>query len=208
MDRIVTKHNPKMFDKAVLPIQNALASAFPWLDHVIGICETLIDKKDNKPFKSANYYIGGGQYEQIMPCEELGNFSFFYLRDPQVTMAKDKSLIKSPISLVVWYNVAEVSSEYDERNREQIKGQILGVLDSLHLPYFTITKIWENPTNVFTDFSYDQAENQFLMHPFAGLRIDGEIIARLECEVPTHEPTPEPEPTPDPEPDSEPTPEP
>lgn len=181
MDRIVTKHNPKMFDKAVLPIQNALASAFPWLDHVIGICETLIDKKDNKPFKSANYYIGGGQYEQIMPCEELGNFSFFYLRDPQVFGAKDQNLVKSPFSLVIWYDLTNVLPEYDERNTEQIKGQIMGVLNSLRLPYLKITKIWEKPTNVFTDFSYDPASNQFLMHPFTGLRIDGEMIARLDC---------------------------
>ena len=181
MDRIVTKHNPKMFDKAVLPIQNALASAFPWLDHVIGICETLIDKKDNKPFKSANYYIGGGQYEQIMPCEELGNFSFFYLRDPQVFGAKDQNLVKSPFSLVIWYDLTNVLPEYDERNTEQIKGQIMGVLNSLRLPYMKITKIWEKPTNVFTDFSYDPTSNQFLMHPVTGLRIDGEMIARLDC---------------------------
>ena len=181
MDRIVTKHNPKMFDKAVLPIQNALASAFPWLDHVIGICETLIDKKDNKPFKSANYYIGGGQYEQIMPCEELGNFSFFYLRDPQVFGANDQNLVKSPFSLVIWYDLTNVLPEYDERNTEQIKGQIMGVLNSLRLPYLKITKIWEKPTNVFTDFSYDPTTNQFLMHPFTGLRIDGEMIARLDC---------------------------
>ena len=170
-----------MFDKAVLPIQNALASAFPWLDHVIGICETLIDKKDNKPFKSANYYIGGGQYEQIMPCEELGNFSFFYLRDPQVFGAKDQNLVKGPFSLVIWYDLTNVLPEYDERNTEQIKGQIMGVLNSLRLPYLKITKIWEKPTNVFTDFSYDPTSNQFLMHPFTGLRIDGEMIARLDC---------------------------
>lgn len=181
MDRIVTKHNPKMFDRAVLPIQNALASAFPWLDHVIGICETLIDKKDKKPFKSANYYIGGWQYEQIMPCEELGNFSFFYLRDPQTFGAKDQNLVKSPFSLVIWYNLTEVSPEYDERNTEQIKGQIMGVLNALRLPYLKITKIWEKPTNVFADFSYDPTTNQFLMHPFTGMRIDGELIARMDC---------------------------
>lgn len=181
MDRILTKTNPKMFDKAVLPIQNALASAFPWLDKVIGICETLIDRKENKPYKTANFYIGSGQYELIAPCEELGNFAFFYLRDPQTLGAKDKNLVKSPFSLVLWYNLTEVSSEYDERNTEQIKGQIMAVLSDLHLPYFEITKIWEKPQNVFSDFSYDPTSNQYLTHPFTGIRIDGEIVARLEC---------------------------
>ena len=116
-----------------------------------------------------------------MPCEELGNFSFFYLRDPQTFGAKDKNLVKSPFSLVLWYNLTEVSPEYDERNTEQIKGQIMGVLNALRLPYLQIQKIWEKPTNVFADFSYDPTTNQFLMHPFTGMRIDGELIARMDC---------------------------
>jgi hypothetical protein len=54
-------------------------------------------------------------------------------------------------------------------------------LDSLHSPYFTIDKIYENPRNVFSDFSYDHTNNQFLMHPFTGIRIDGVLTARTEC---------------------------
>lgn len=178
---IHTKTNAKMFDKAVEPIQSALGSAFTWLDNIYGICETIIDKKEKKPFKSANYYDKDGQYVQIMPCEELGNFAFFYLRDPQVLGAKDKTLVKSPFSLILWYDVTKVIPEYDTRNTEQIKGQVLALLEYLHLPYFSITKIWEHPQNVFADFSYDPTQNQYLMHPYSGLRIDGELIARMEC---------------------------
>ena len=181
MDRIPQKTNPKMFDLAVLPIQKALADNLPWLNHSIGICEHLTDIKNKKPFNFAALYLSNEQYEQIMPCEELGNFSFFYLRDPQVTMAKDRNLIKSPYSLILWYNLTEVSLPTDERNREQIKGQIMSVLNSLRIPYFTITRIFEKPSNVFADFSYVHTDNQFLMHPYAGLRIDGEIVARVEC---------------------------
>lgn len=181
MDRIPQKTNPKMFDLAVLPIQKALAANLPWLDHAIGICEQLTDIKNKKPFNFAALYLSNEQYEQIMPCEELGNFSFFYLRDPQVLMPKDKNLVKSPYSLVLWYDLTKVSLPTDERNREQIKGQIMGILNALRIPYFTITRIFEKPSNVFADFSYVHTDNQFLMHPYAGLRIDGEIVARVDC---------------------------
>lgn len=170
-----------MFDLAVLPIQNALARNLPWLDHAIGICEQLTDVKNNRPFNFAALYLDGEQYEQIMPCEELGNFSFFYLRDPQTVSTKDRNLVKSQYSLVLWYDLTKVSLPADERNREQIKGQIIGVLNSLRLSGFTITRIFEKPSNVFADFSYVHTNNQFLMHPFAGLRIDGEIVARVDC---------------------------
>lgn len=181
MDRVQTKTNPKMFDKAVLPIQQALADAFSWLDYSLGIVESLTEIREGKKFTSANIYIGEGQYERIEPCHELGNFSFFVLRDPQTFGAKNKMLVKGPFSLIIWYNLTEVSPEYDERNREQIKGQILGLLDSLHLSGFEITKIYEKPEAIFNDFSYVHTDNQFLMHPFTGLRIDGVITAKYDC---------------------------
>lgn len=181
MNRIPLKTNPKLFDKAVKPIQEALAGAFTWLDHSIGICELLTSTKDGKRFNYAGLYLGNEQYEQIMPCEELGNFSFFFLRDPQTFVSRDQRLVKSPFSLIIWYNLTKVSLPTDERNREQIKGQILDVLEGLHLQGFEMEKIYENPKNVFADFSYDYTGNQFLMQPFAGLRIDGYITARVEC---------------------------
>lgn len=180
MDVVVTKTNPKLFDKEVLKIQNALADAFPWLDHCFGICETLTDIKDGRKFTSANWYNGRGQYTQIMPCEELGNFSFFTLRDPQ-EMGKGSNLIKSPFSLIIWYDTRKVSLPSDERNTEEIKGQILGVLNQLRFPTLQINRIYEKPQNVFADFSYEHTDNQFLMSPFAGLRIDGMIEARIPC---------------------------
>lgn len=182
MDRIVSKSNPQLFDREVLKIQKALADALPWLDHSIGICETLTEMQMNKKFVSANLYIGKGQYEQIMPCEELGNFSFFVLRDPQEVSSRDKALIKSPFSLILWYDTRKVSLPTDERNTEQIKGQILDVLNSLYSPTFTITRVYEKPQNIFNEYTYDFVNNQYLMSPYAGLRIDGTITARILCD--------------------------
>lgn len=182
MDRITTKTNPKLFDREVYRIQKALADALPWLDHVFGICETLTDVKDGRKFTSANLYRGKGRYEQIMPCAELGNFAFFVLRDPQ-EIGRNKNLIKSPFSLIVWYDTRKVSLPLDERDREAVKGQILGVLTAAHFANVSVTRVYENPKNVFADYSYDYTANQYLMSPYAGLRIDGYIDANIPCIV-------------------------
>lgn len=183
MDRIVKKTNPQLFDREVLKIQKALATSLPWLDHSLGICETLTEMQMGKKFVSANLYIGKGQYEQIMPCEELGNFSFFTLRDPQEISSRDRTIVKSPFSLILWYDTRKVSLPTDERNTEQIKGQILDILNGLHSPIFSIARIYEKPQNVFSEYTYDFVNNQYLMSPYAGLRIDGEIIARIPCDM-------------------------
>lgn len=181
MDRIHKKTDPKLFDKEVLKIQEALADAFPWLDYALGICETLTEVQNGRKQTSANLYIGMGQYEKIQPCEELGNFSFFTLRDPQEISQRNRNLVKSPFSLIIWYDTRKVSLPTDERNTEAIKAQILGVLHNVHSPNFSITRIYEKPQNVFADYSYDHTQNQYLMSPFAGLRIDGFMEASVPC---------------------------
>lgn len=186
MERIPLKTNPAMFDLAAKQIQEALAGALPWLDHSIGIVEKLTEVKEGKKFSSANLYKGNGQYEQIMPCNEIGNFSFIILRDPQ-SVGRDPNLVKSPFSLIIWYDMRTISSPYDERNREAIKALILGVLNHPRFAWMTLGKIYERPENIFADFSYDHTNNQFLMSPYAGLRIDGEMSVRVPCYVP---PTP------------------
>ena len=181
-DRIPLKTNPVLFDYAAKQIQEALGE-FPWFDHCFGIMEKLTDVKEGKKFNSANLYIGKGHYEQIMPCAELGNFSFIILRDPQ-TIGRDPNLLVSPYSLILWYDMRKVSLPTDERNREAIKAQILGLLTSARFPWLTITRIYERPENIFSDFSYDYTNNQFLMSPYAGLRIDGEMKVRVPCYIP------------------------
>ena len=181
MERVPIKSDPKLFDAAVAKIQILLADAFPWLDHSFGICEKLTDTKDGKKFNSANMYIGKGSYAQIMPCSELGNFSFFILRDPQERSKKDKNLIKAPFSLIIWYDTRNVSLATDERNREAIKEQILNLLNPHAFAWLNITKTYESPDKIFSDFSYDYTNNQFLMSPYAGLRLDGEMLVRLSC---------------------------
>ena len=180
IERVPVRTSPKLFDLAVSKVQAVLAN-ITWLDHVFGICEKLTDVKDGKKFHSANAYIGKGQYEQIMPCDTLGNFAFFILRDPQALSTNGNNTISSPVSLILWYDMRKVSLPTDERNREQIKGQIMGVLNRLHIANLEITRIYEKPDNVFGDFSYDQTDNRFLMHPFAGLRIDGYMTVRADC---------------------------
>lgn len=181
MDRVPIKTDPRLFDVTAAQVQRALASGCPWLDHVFGLCERTTDMKENKRFNSANLYIGNQQYAQIMPCDELGNFSFMYLRDPQTLGRRDAKLVTSPFSLIVWYNMEKMSFPYDERNREAVKAQVLAILEQAHFGCLTLGRIYERPENVFSDFSYDYVNNQFLMSPYAGFRIDGEMSARVPC---------------------------
>lgn len=172
-----------MFDKAVADIQNELAGKLSWLDHVFGICEKNTRMIDGKKFNIATVFTGNEQYSQIEPCAELGNFCFFVLKDPQELGANDKYRIHCPISCIFWYDMRQISNSISDRNREAVKAEILNVMNKLHLSngVFIFNKVYEDPKNVFSEFSYDYVDNQFLMSPYAGVRIEGTLYTDVPC---------------------------
>lgn len=182
MERIPIIPNPQMFDAVVANIQKTLGNTLPWLDHVFGIVEPITRYIDGKKFTCATVFNGSEQYEQIEPCVELGNFCFFILKDPQ-TVSKDKDTVKAPFAIVFWYDMRQVSAEPWVRNREAVKASILGVLNKMHLNegHVEFTKIIETPEKIFAEYSYDHTQNQCLMSPYAGVRIEGEITTDIPC---------------------------
>lgn len=181
MDRIPIKDSPKLFDKAIGEIQKQIGGRIEWLDHIFGLCEMITTVKNGKKTKSANIYTGNGQYCQVAPCVELGNFCFFMLKDPQKIETPASKVISAPFYAIFWYNVEKVSSYPDERNTEALKEEILKALHRIKTPHVEWTKIYERPDNIFSDFSYDFTSNQFLMYPYAGIRIEGEIFTNYNC---------------------------
>ena len=69
------------------------------------------------------------------------------------------------------------------RNREQVKADILGVLNGMALKHggFTINRVYELAENIYRGFSLDEVDNQFLMQPYGGIRFEGEIWVTKTC---------------------------
>ena len=193
MERIPILSDAVLFDKAVADLQRELGK-ISWLDHIFGICERNTRIIDGTRCNIATVYTGGNQYEQIEPCSKLGNFCFFYLRDPQDFLPNDRQRMQSPISAIFWFDMRTAGNSPNARNREAVKAEVLNLLRESHLPggIFQWSRVYEEPRNVFADFSYDHVDNQFLMHPYAGFRVDATLYADLPCEVPASTPTPEP----------------
>lgn len=180
--RIPTKSSPQMADAAVEKIQKYLATAIPWLDHVFGICERQISVKDGVKFISANAFVDN-RYIQVMPCGELGNFCFFSMRDPQSFGRKDIDVLYLPFSLIFWYNVDKCSSSPDKRNLEAIKAQIMAAVSGaseLGLIY-SLGRVYNKVESIFNDYTYDVTTNQYMMHPYSGVRVDGELRVEVPC---------------------------
>lgn len=179
-------NRPYLFDRIIQNLQDGLGN-LSWLDHIFGRAERLVKMKNGARYYTPNVYRGKDDYIQLLPDNmELGNYCFFVLDDPQ-TISLPMGLqnrVKAPFSLIVWVDMRQVGATYDDRNTEYLKEQLIKTIRRAWIKKgaVTLAKVYEKAENVFQGFSLDEVDNQYLMAPYAGFRITGEMQIDEECD--------------------------
>lgn len=186
--------NAVMLDRVLAGIQERLAEGLPWLDAAFGRAQRLTKQMNGRRIVTPNVYCGGwnghgpNDYIEVSPDAHIGNFSFFVVDDPQtIDVGPWDRTITTPFALVVWFDLRRVYGEENNRNTEYIKAQILRLLGGRGggiLPHgrLTVARIYEQNENIYRGFSLSEIDNQYLMHPFAGMRFEGELQYDELCE--------------------------
>ena len=179
---------PYLFDKVIEEIQHSLKANLPWLDVAYGRSERLVKTINGRRYYTPNVYVGRGEYDSLLPDDRRGCYSFFVMSEPQQVkqQVQTEVRIKAPFSLIVWADMRSVERIMhlpDERNTEYIKEAVLSVLNTTltRRGSFDVQAIYERAENVFQGFTLDEVDNQFLMSPFAGFRLVGEMIVTNDC---------------------------
>lgn len=179
---------PYLFDKVIEEIQQSLKANLPWLDVAYGRSERLVKTINGRRYYTPNVYVGRGEYDSLLPDDRRGCYSFFVMSEPQQVkqQVQTEVRIKAPFSLIVWADMRSVERVMhlpDERNTEYIKEAVLSVLNTTltRRGSFDVQAIYERAENVFQGFTLEEVDNQFLMSPFAGFRLVGEMIVTNDC---------------------------
>lgn len=172
---------PALTDKVIVKMQDVLKENLWWLDYSFGRSQKLVTTKEGKNYFYPAVHIGKGTYINVLPDQELGNYSFFTIEDPQEIdfNARAFNNIKSKFALVFWFNLDNVFRGADDRNTEAIKAQIIELLTrGIHLSEgrINIRQIFEQPENIYKGYSLKEVDSQYMMQPFAGLRFEGEML--------------------------------
>ena len=175
-----------LFDKPIQCLQDALGT-LSWLNHIFGRSERLVQEQDGRKVYTPNVYRGKNEYISLLPDNTtLGNYCFFVLDEPQTIGAPMgiQNRLRAPFSLIVWVDMRKVENN-DARNTEYVKEEILKTIRRAWVKHgaVEIGKVYQLAENVFQGYSLDEVDNQFLMQPFAGLRITGELIVDEECDM-------------------------
>lgn len=185
--------DPVMLDAVIGDIQEAIAAGLPWLDAAFGRAQRLTKMQAGKKVVTPNVYCGGwnghgpNDYIEVSPDSRIGNFSFFDIEDP-ITVSGGPWIrdMRSPFGLVFWFDLRRVWGDDSRRDIQSLEAQAVALLGgrSGWLPKFgriVTTRIFERAENIYRGYSLSEIDNQFLMHPFAGFRIEGTLEFSEPC---------------------------
>lgn len=177
---------PRLFDHVIQDLQKNIAKRLLFMNHIFGRCERLQKDVNGHRVFSPNVYAGKDEYILLTPDNtELGNYCFFVAGEPEQLAVQMGSYgrLRAPFSLVVWVDMRTIEED-DDRNTYDVELKVLdaiGEAGAIRHGGMTIGRIYHRAENVFDGFTLDEVDNQFLMSPFFGLRIEMEFWVNEDC---------------------------
>lgn len=174
-----TPSNPALLDRAVIPLQDHLITNLPWLKKAYGVAQRLTRVRDDR--KRIFYpavYAGSAEYLNVMPDEQFEAHSWIDAPDPMEikTWSPAQNEIYARIGIVFWFDLQKALDDPAEhRNVDRVVADILKVLRKFRNPNgrLRVEKISKRAENIYRGYTFDEANNQATMHPFAAIRFDG-----------------------------------
>lgn len=197
------KKNPVLLDKIIQDMQKSLTKRLKWLNYAFGRAYKLVEHRpDGNKFIYPAAYNGNGEYISLLPNDNLGNFSWFDIYDPQKITEVVQSLPQYTFSgaIVFWYNLNSIYEDSNNLYTEEVKDEIIRVLTTPGLITTTgklsIKDIYECFENIYKGYSIEKIYNnyiykgqgiqdidkQFFMFPYAGIRIEFNLTTRELCQ--------------------------
>lgn len=182
--------DPVLADAVIADIQKGLKEKISWLDVAFGRAERIVKEMNGRKLYLPAIYTGhdrvANEYLELSPDAKIGNFCFFWMLDPQRVIWRPnvQSTFKEPFALIFWFDLRKVYHGVDNRNIAALEAEILNVINGKFRIFkgaIRIDKVYHLAENIYKEFSLDAVDNQFLMHPYAGFRLEGELIYDAPC---------------------------
>lgn len=181
--KAITRDNPVLIERLFNDVQQALIDNLDWLDLAYGKAERIMQRtqRNERTFIPA-WYVGNEDYENLLPDDRKGNYSFFTVEDNQgVESAKGRpARVNGLCSLIVWLDQRTLSNDW---SKERAKSTILATLTQLNLDngHLQVQSIFERAESVFSGFTLDEVENQYLTYPYCGFRFVCQYSIMQDC---------------------------
>lgn len=179
--------SPKLWDYAVAELQTELTDNISWLTSAFGKAQRrAMPAPDGREIRFPAVYSGKGDYISMLPDGHLGNYCWLDVDDYQDLPYErtDYNEIRAQVGLVFWLDLRTAyPSDYENRTIEHAKNDVLVALRAARLTrsILLIDRMAERAENIYRGYTVSEIATQFLMFPYTGFRLEGEMICREIC---------------------------
>lgn len=185
--------NSRLQDRAVEEINVRLISRLSWLDRAYGAAVKKPIEKPAKNISRSGLYPAfetnsndSRNYYSLFPNQDLGVFCFWDIEDGiEVTSQSGFITSKFKAGLVFWGDLRKVYGAVDwkGKNTATVLWESLEALRKRRFQGVELkfNKCYFESLNIYRGYDYSEIENQHLMRPFFGFRINCEITHKEIC---------------------------
>jgi len=179
--------SPKLWDWAVAELQTELADNISWLTAAFGKAQRrVMPGKDGREVRFPAVYSGTGDYLNMLPDGHLGNYCWLDVDDYQeLPLPRDQfQQIRADVGIVFWLDLRTAyPADYENRTIEHPKSDVVAALRAIRPTRFNlmIDRVAERVENIYPGYTTNEIDNQFLMFPYTGFRLMGEMIINEQC---------------------------
>lgn len=176
--------DPINLDRAIQEIQKAVGTIL-WIEAAYGRARVIPELVNGKLIEMPKVYYGQKEYLNIFLNDNKRAISWF-----QVTGAEEpldyasgvkQQKYQAPVSLIIWFDLKRLELLYpDFIYTEHLKRDIQNKI--ARYPNLTIERVWdENASEIFREYTFDEAKDQFLTYPKGALRFDFLLTYDYDC---------------------------
>lgn len=179
----ITRDNPVLIERLFNDVQQALIDGLDWLDLAYGKAERVIQRTQrNERTYIPAWYLDGMDYENLLPDDHKGNYAFFTVEDNMSVEAAQgrPARISGQCSLIVWLDQRTLTNEW---GKEHARNSVISILTALNTDsgHLQVQSVFERAESVFSGFTLDEVENQYLTYPYCGFRFVCQYSIRQDC---------------------------
>lgn len=179
--------SPKLWDYAVAELQTELADNISWLTAAYGKAQRHVKMgKLSGQVVFPAVYSGTGDYLNMLPDGHLGNYCWLDVDDYQDMPYEREQYneLRARVGLVFWLDLRTAyAADYENRTIEHAKNDVIVALRAVRLTRsnLIIDRVAERADNIYRGYTHNEIEQQFLMFPYVGFRLEGEMIIKEVC---------------------------
>jgi len=185
---------PVRIGMVVQALQASLGT-LTWLTKSFGRAIKMSEKrKDDNYIFPAMFVSSSKDHLNMLELDNWNAYSFMFSDDAETVENYEKgfrNLYKRKLSIMFWMNLDKIDNTKEgNQHLEELKEEILAKIGTTvytdsagsgAVQDVEVMEIFEKPENVFSEFSFEETETQFLYPPYRGIRIDLDCFYIAEC---------------------------